>query len=349
MAGPASQNMDEALALLNPWQRGFPLVSEPYAVLAQSLGCSTAELLERLRTLQQQGALSRIGGVFAAQTGGAALLAAMAVQPERLDEVAAIVSAHPGVNHNYEREDRFNLWFVMTASDQAGLEQSMLALERATGLAAMRLTMLRPYRIDLGFDLRRRTAGAPVSEAPRRRPEPVAAADLPLAALVEQGLPLVERPYAAWAAELGCTEAVVIACLQRWLDAGTMSRFGAVVRHHEFGFDANAMTVFDVPDEQVDACGAALARADGVTLAYRRVRAPGWRYNLYCMVHGRDRDAVLAVIDSLVESCGLAGYPRRVLFSRRRFKQTGPRRFRALPSSGSDLALLKTEPDHAHA
>ncbi len=341
--------MDEALALLNPWQRGFPLVSKPYALLADALGCTTGELLGRLQELQRQGALSRIGGVFAAQTGGAALLSAMAVPPERLDEVAAQVSAHPGVNHNYEREHRYNLWFVMTACDEAELERSMAALERATGLPALRLRMVRPYRIDLGFDLTRRTAGAPVSEAPCRRAEPVAAADQPLAALVEQGLPLVERPFASWAAELGWDEADVIACLQRWLQVGTISRFGAVVRHHEFGFDANAMTVFDVPDERVDACGAALARADGVTLAYRRVRAPEWHYNLYCMVHGRDREAVLAVIARLIESCGLADYPRRVLFSRRRFKQTGPRRFRALPAACNDIQPLKTEPAHANA
>lgn len=349
MAAPSSHGMDEALALLNPWQRGFPLVSEPYAWLADSLGCQTDELLARLAALQRQGALSRVGGVFAAQTGGAALLAAMAVPPDRLDAVAALVSAHPGVNHNYEREDRHNLWFVMTACDEAELEQSMAALERATGLAALRLTMVRPYRIDLGFDLTRRTAGAPVSAAPRRRPEPVAAADQPLAALVEEGLPLVERPFAAWATALGCAESDVIATLQRWLDVGTISRFGAVVRHHEFGFDANAMTVFDVPDEWVDACGAALARADGVTLAYRRVRAPEWRYNLYCMVHGRDREAVLADIARLVESCGLADYPRRVLFSRRRFKQTGPRRFRALPAGCNEVQPLPTESAHAHA
>ncbi len=347
MAAPSTR-MDEALTLLNPWQRGFPLVPEPYAVLADSLGCQTGDLLERLAALQRQGAVSRIGGVFAAQTGGAALLAAMAVPPERLDEVAAIVSAHPGVNHNYEREDRHNLWFVMTACDDAELAQSMLTLELATGLAALRLSMVRPYRIDLGFDLRQRTAGAPVSAAPRRCPEPVAAADQPLAALVEQGLPLIDRPYAAWGAELGCDEADVIACLQRWLDAGTISRFGIVVRHHEFGFDANAMTVFDVPDDLVDARGAALACADGVTLAYRRVRAPEWRYNLYCMVHGRDRDAVLAVIARLTESCGLADYPRRVLFSRRRFKQTGPRRFRALPPGCNDVQS-QNESAHAHA
>ena len=159
-----------------------------------------------------------------------------------------------------------------------------------------------------------------------------------------------------WGRELGFQQVGIAsidlgeheAHLQRWLDAGTLSRFGVVVRHHEFGFDANAMTVFDVPDDLVDARGAALACADGVTLAYRRVRAPEWRYNLYCMVHGRDRDAVLAVIARLTESCGLADYPRRVLFSRRRFKQTGPRRFRALPPGCNDVQS-QNESAHAHA
>jgi hypothetical protein len=97
------------------------------------------------------------------------------------------------------------------------------------------------------------------------------------------------------------------------------------------------MTVFDVPDERVDACGAALARVPGVTLAYRRERASGWPYNLYCMVHGRDRQAVMGVLAEAIGPCGLADCPRSVLFSRRRFKQTGARRFRdrvASPTTG---------------
>jgi len=89
--------------------------------------------------------------------------------------------------------------------------------------------------------------------------------------------------------------------------------------------------VFDVADAQVDACGEALAREPGVTLAYRRERGAGWPYNLYCMVHGRDRAAVHEVLDRVIARSGLAAYPHAVLFSRRRFKQTGARRFRDLP------------------
>lgn len=324
--------LPEALALLNPWQRNFPLVREPYAVVARQCGRSSAEVLGMLRTLSGAGALSRIGGIFSAHAGGAALLSAMAVPPERLQEVAAVVSAHPGVNHNYEREDRLNLWFVMTAYDNALLEQAMLGLERVTGLTALRLPMVRPYRIDLGFDLRARVAGAPVPQRDQGLAPVVAYKDRALAALLEEGLPLVERPFDLWADALGCEFESVLDKLQTWLQAGTLRRFGAIVRHHEFGFDANAMTVFNVPSYLVDGRGARVAREAGITLSYRREPAAGWPYNLYFMVHGTDRPEVEATVARVIDNCDLAEFAHQVLFSRQRFKQTGARRFRTLPA-----------------
>ena len=332
---------DLRLALLNPWQRGFPLVREPFAHIGATVGLSAADVLDGYTQLLQEGALSRIGGVFAGNAGGAALLAAMAVPPERLDAVAAIVSSHPGVNHNYQREHRHNLWFVMTGHDDAAVRSAMASLEEATGLSALQLRMQRAYRIDLGFDLRSSTAPAPMTAA--LDATPVAEADRPLAALLEAGLPLVPRPFDDWAQALGRPPASVLATLQQWLDQGTLRRIGAIVRHHELGFDANAMTVFDIPEAAVDTCGEALAREVGVTLAYRRERAPGWPYNLYCMVHGRDRAAVLEVIARAIANAGLAHYPHEVLFSCRRFKQTGPRRFRALPATAVQNATTAPE------
>ncbi|MBL0151870.1 MAG: Lrp/AsnC family transcriptional regulator [Ideonella sp.] len=334
------------LALMNDWQHDFPLVREPFAAIAEALHLDVSQVMHAYRTMQASGSLSRIGGVFGAGTGGAGLLAAMAVPPERLDAVAAIVSAHPGVNHNYERENQHNLWFVMNGPDDEAVAQAMHELEAATGLPALQMRMQRAYRIDLGFDMRRASATRARAHAGRRpqpaHPAPVSDAQWPLAALVEDGLPLIERPFDAWAQALGSSAEAVIASLQQWLQLGTLRRFGAVVRHHEFGFCANAMTVFDVPDGLVDACGAALAREAGVTLAYRRERAPGWPYNLYCMVHGRDRSSVRQLLDELILRCSLDAHPRAVLFSRRRFKQTGARRFRAasVPGAGTTPEML---------
>lgn len=324
------------LAVLDRWQHGFPLVREPFAAIASDLGCSAAEVLAAYARAHRSGSLSRIGGVFGAGAGGSALLCAMAVPTARLDAVAAIVSAHPGVNHNYQREHGLNLWFVLTGRDAADVEAALQSLEQACGLPALRLAMQKAYRIDLGFALGDRVAPAASTSRRQHCQAPIAPEDRPLAALVEEGLPLIERPFDRWAQALGTTHQAVITHLQSWLANGTLKRFGVIVRHHELGYAANAMTVFDVPDAQADACGEALAKVPGVTLAYRRRRAEGWPYNLYCMVHGRDREAVAAVIASARQRARLDAFGHAVLFSCRRFKQTGGRYFAdALPARHS--------------
>lgn len=328
------------LALLNRWQHDFPRVAEPFVRIANELGLDAGQVIERYRTLIEGGSVSRIGGVFGAGAGGSALLCAMAVPPARLDAVAAQVSAHPGVNHNYEREHALNLWFVMTGCDGAQVHADVAALEVQTGCPALRLAMQRAHRIDLGFDLGAATArhrdGGTVL-LPQRVPA-VAADERALAALLEAGLPLLPRPYDAWARAWGYPRDRVLATLERWLATGTLRRFGVVVRHHELGFAANAMTVFDVPDAGADALGDALARQPGVTLAYRRSRAPGWPYNLYCMVHGRDRAAVHAVLERAIANSGLSAHAHEVLFSRRRFKQSGARYFCHDPTQAGHVA-----------
>ena len=327
------------LAFVNGWQRQFPLCETPFATLAQAQGCSQEQVLAMCRRLQANGLLGRIGAVFAPGAGGASTLAAMAVLPERLEAVAAIVSAHPGVNHNYERESAINLWFVMTGPDATTMEADLQGLETATGLPVLRLPMVRPYRIDLAFNLESPQIAA--GGRTRTAQAPVAPQETGLAALAEQGLPLQPRPFDAWAQVLGWETPRVLSTLQRWLDQGTLSRFGMVVRHHEAGYTANAMTVFDVPDAIVDALGDVLAHQSGVTLAYRRARAPGWPYNLYCMVHGQERTQVLALIRQAMDRCALAGYPHQVLFSLRRFTQRGARRFSA-------HTACSTPPEAAH-
>jgi DNA-binding Lrp family transcriptional regulator len=315
--------------LLNEWQHGFPLCPQPYAQLARATGLTEAEVMRTLGHALADGRVSRIGGVFAPGAGGAAVLAAMAVPQQRIEAVAARVSAHPGVNHNYLREHRLNLWFVLTGADQGAVESGVAALEAACGQPALCLPLVCAYHVDLGFDLRGGVGAAP-QPVPARAAAiaPIPAGQAPLARLAEAGLAIIERPYAAWADALGWREEQVLQCLQDWLDAGQLKRFGVVVRHHELGFAANAMVVFDVPDAAVDARGQALARLPGVTLAYRRARAAGWPYNLYAMVHGARRAAAQAVIERATSEAGLAPYPREVLFSTRRFKQTGARRFR---------------------
>lgn len=138
------------------------------------------------------------------------------------------------------------------------------------------------------------------------------------------GLPLDQQPYARLGETVGLTEREVLARLERLIDVGIIRRFGVVVRHHELGYRANAMVVWDVPDAEVAEVGRRLAASPVVTLCYRRPRRrPQWPYNLFCMIHGRDRAEVERQIADLKAETGIADLPSTTLFSRRRFKQRG--------------------------
>lgn len=155
---------------------------------------------------------------------------------------------------------------------------------------------------------------------------PLSAAELVLIGAIQGGLPLVARPYAILAEQSGMTEQEVIDSLARLQAAGVIKRMGLVVRHHELGYGANAMVVWDVPDAEVAELGRCLSRFEFVTLCYRRPRqGRDWPYNLFCMIHGRDRDEVRGKVRQLVQCCGLEDIAHTVLFSRRRFKQRGAR------------------------
>lgn len=141
---------------------------------------------------------------------------------------------------------------------------------------------------------------------------------------IQDGLPLTLRPYQTIAIALGVTEASVIATLQDWNDSGLIKRFGLVVNHRRVGYRANAMVVWDVPDDAIEHIAGHFSRAEEVTLCYQRPRVlPKWRYNLFCMIHGMDRGTVLSQIAGLVERHQLENIPRDILFSYKQFKQCG--------------------------
>jgi DNA-binding Lrp family transcriptional regulator len=139
--------------LLNDFQEGFPLEERPFAAIAERIGASEEQVIALLRELQTGGLISRVGPVFRPNRVGASTLAAMAVPAQRLEEVAELVSAYAEVNHNYEREHRFNLWFVATAPDRERLQEVLREIETRSGIQVLDLPMVEDYFINLGFPL----------------------------------------------------------------------------------------------------------------------------------------------------------------------------------------------------
>jgi siroheme decarboxylase len=139
--------------LLDEFQRDFPLAPRPYALLAARLGLAEDEVIDRLTRLTATGHIGRVGAVFRPHRVGASTLAAMAVPPDRLAAVADLVGAYPEVNHNYGRDHRLNLWFVVTAPDADRVEAVIADIRQRTGLGVLNLPMEQDFRLDLGFPL----------------------------------------------------------------------------------------------------------------------------------------------------------------------------------------------------
>ncbi|WP_440873753.1 Lrp/AsnC family transcriptional regulator [Thalassotalea sp. PLHSN55] len=139
--------------IINRYQKGFPLTSEPFKTIADELNTSENEVISAFKELESNNVLSRIGPVFDHKKAGASTLAAIAVPPEQLDEIAEKVNKFEQVNHNYAREHDFNLWFVVTDSDWLALNNTLAEIEQATGLSVLVLPMEASYHIDLSFDV----------------------------------------------------------------------------------------------------------------------------------------------------------------------------------------------------
>ncbi len=146
--------------------------------------------------------------------------------------------------------------------------------------------------------------------------------DQELRRVLQKGLPLVSRPYAAIAEQLGVTEQQVIDRIAAFKEQGLIKRFGMVLRHRELGYSANCMVVWDIPESELEQVAQRLSKESCVTLCYQRPRRPGWPYNLFCMIHGKERDQVKQQLRDMIDRNQL-DYTHQLLFSSKRFKQRG--------------------------
>ena len=144
--------------------------------------------------------------------------------------------------------------------------------------------------------------------------------------ILEKGLPIANKPYLAIAEQIKAGEQQVIEQIAQWQNEGLIRRYGLVVKHRQLGYVANAMVVWDIIDEEVDDIAGKLSKRSEISLCYRRPRRmPDWPYNLFCMIHGKNRLEVERQIQNITEQLGLSHINKDILFSNKAYKQHGAR------------------------
>src|SRR5262249_50705966 len=232
-------------------------------------------------------------------------LVAARVDPERVDEAAASISAHPGVTQNYKRNNDFNLWFTIAVAptSQLGLEKTIQILGEEADC-----DIVRPLPTLKLFKTSSTDASDGHGDDTHHADEkyvPLTPSEIESVRLLQRDLPLQPRPFDTLAKSGAVAVDELLATARNLQRRGQIRRFGAVVQPRKPGFSASAMAVWAVPEAQVEEMGARLSQNRAVSHCYLRPVYEDWPYNVYTIVHGRSVDECESVINDLATDTGL--------------------------------------------
>ncbi|MBI1865635.1 MAG: Lrp/AsnC family transcriptional regulator [Nitrospirae bacterium] len=317
--------------LLNLLQADFPLVPEPFAAIGKDLGIAEADVLERIGRLKAEKIIRQISAIFDTRAlGYASSLVAARVPAGRLEEAAAVINEHPGVSHNYRRNDAFNLWFTIAVppDSRLGLERTVERLGELAGAESIRLLpTLRLFKIGVKLDMTGEGDPANQAEAPaytdKERAEslktPITEDEIRVIRVIQKDFPIVPRPYDGLAKAAGLSLDAFLDAARRFIERRQLRRVAAVLHHRAAGFKANAMGIWAVPPDRVEKVGVTMAGFAAVSHCYLRPTYPDWPYNVFTMVHGRSVDECTAILESIAEKTGIR--EMKALYSTREYKK----------------------------
>ena len=314
--------------LLDALQRDFPLTARPFAAMGQQLDLAEAETIARVRRLKGDGFIRQIGAIFDTRAlGYRSTLVAMRVPPQQVDQVAALISRHPGVSHNYRRDHSWSLWFTLAVPPDEDLEATAARLaHEAGGYPHRSLPALRVFKIgvrlalsDGGGDAAAR--GSTVASLPR----PLGPRDRTFVRALQDDIDVVPQPFAVVAKRLGVNQEEIFAWLREAAAAGWLRRFAAILNHRRVGYGANGMVVWRVPAQRLEEVAAVASSFLQVSHCYQRPTFSDWPYSLFTMIHARSEEECRAIVEDLSRRAGVADYT--VLFSTREYKKERVRCF----------------------
>jgi DNA-binding Lrp family transcriptional regulator len=327
--GAAISLDDTDKRLMNLLQSSFPLVAEPYALLASEAALDRDELMRRTKRLLDERIIREITPIFDTRAlGYESMLVAAKVDSQNPHRAAKIINSHPGVSHNYLRTHEFNLWFTLATppDSELGLQGTLDALQRLTGAESIRqLPTLKLFKINMNLEMEKGTdALAAVVEAavPRElEAQPYDELDIGVIRALQGPMEVVDRPYDEAAAEAGLSTDELLEHLRGMVERKILRRVAAILFHRRAGFSANGMGVWRVSEEKILEVGTQMAAVRGISHCYERPTYEDWPYSVFTMAHGRSKDECDAILQSIADQHELHGDDRATLYSSTEFKK----------------------------
>ena len=320
--------MGDYESLLKEVQQEILITQRPFLSIGDRLSMKEEEVIEVLKTLKQEKIIRQISPIYDTRMlGYDSSLVAFRVELGKIEDVARCINSHPGVSHNYEREDEFNLWFTLAVPPNAplSLEDTVRLMAQKVGVKDfVILRTVRMFKIGVRLTYENLEEREEVEERELIY-RPLEDIEIRLVKVTQEDMPLVKRPFLEWSKKLGVKEQELIELMRSLKERCILRRIGAILFHRRAGWIANGMAVWNVEKERVEKVGRFIADFKGVSHCYERTINAVWRYNLFSMMHGRDRGEVESLVRKIAEELSLKDY--KVLFSKREFKKKRVRYF----------------------
>ena len=314
--------------LLTLLQKEIPLEMRPFEKIADDLGASELEVMQRIYRLKDdEKVIRQISAIFDTKSlGYKSTLVAMRFDESDLDAGAEVINRHPGVSHNYKRNADFNLWFTVAVPPKDSLEDHINRLHELSGAKqTLILPTLRLFKIGVKLDLtgkesKEESADEIYDESRRRQVAPdLTEEEIEVIRLLQEDLPLVETPYQVLAQTIGLVQDDLFEILRSFISRGYLRRIAAILHHRRAGFAANAMVVWNIPKEKLDTIGPGFAKFREVSHCYERPTFSDWPYSIYTMVHAPKVQDCEALVERMEEKIGK--WPHLNLYSTKEYKK----------------------------
>ena len=302
-------------------QKSFPISRRPFADLARELGSEEEEILKLYGRLKDEKVIRQTSAIFDTKSLGYKS-SLVAFKVDEIEKAAGIINEHPGVSHNYERNNPYNLWFTIAVAPDSkfGLERTVeLLAEKADAEEFIILPTKKMFKISVQLDVKGDRAKKETVKRAKKEPMTLEPIHFEMIKGLQKDIEPVAEPFAPIVDTLGIDYKTLATEAERMKKAGLMRRFAAILYHRKAGFTANAMVVWKVPEERAEEIGETVAAYSAVSHCYLRPVYPNWPYPLFSMVHGKSKEEVEAIVEEMANEIGVEEYD--CLYSTREFKK----------------------------
>lgn len=279
--------------LLNIIQKNFPLKKRPFLEIGNLLNIEEEKVIEVLKELQKKKILRQISAIFNPWFfGHKSALFAFKVSSEKLEKAISIINKHPGVSHNYLRDHKYNLWFILVNLPERDLLKEAHRLAELCEIDEyLYLPALKTFKISTVFEneVINNYAKEEILETESGKlNKDFSEKDKNLVKALQEPIPLVKNPFEKIANSLGMEEEEIFSWIKEMKKKGALRRFGALLKHDKLGFKTNVMVAWEVEKNKMEDIVKKLSKNLFITHCYERKTYPHWKYNLYTMCHFKE-------------------------------------------------------------